>query len=256
MMEGSAAAACCPDGRSDVPDPHPRELQTLFASAKCVLFDFDGPICDLFSAHSAIEVAQVLSNQLSIYGVAPALMKDPALKRDPLAMLQAVSSAGWDASLVECMERRLTAEEVRAAADARPTLDADKLVRRLHDAGYVLAVTSNNSAEAASHYLARRRTAGCFGEHVHGRVSDLKLLKPNPDCLRRALESTGMAAADALMIGDSLSDRQAAQRLGVPFIGYAKNDRKRMALGAGASVIVRSLRSLVEAVDWVSAEER
>ncbi|MFE5106609.1 HAD family hydrolase [Streptomyces sp. NPDC056663] len=142
-----------------------------------------------------------------------------------------------------------------AADGTRLTPHADELVLRLRDAGYFLAVTSSNSAEVASRYFAGRRTTGCF-EHVRRQMSDLKLLKPNPDCLRRALESTGAAAADALMTGDSPSDRHAAQRLGVSFIGFAKNDRKSMALSAGVNVIVRSLRSLVEAVDWVYAEER
>ncbi|MFD0023385.1 HAD family hydrolase [Streptomyces sp. NPDC058382] len=236
--------------------PHPRELQALFASAKCVFFDFDGPVCDLFSDHTSVLIAGVLAGELAAHGGDPALVRAHEGGRDPLAMLKAVADAGAGRALVARLERRLTDEEVRAAGSADPTPDADQLIRLLHEEGYGLAVTTNNSADAVARYLGRQGTADCFGRHIHGRAPDPRLLKPDPHCLGRALESTGSAAADALMIGDSPADLLAARALGVPFIGYAKNDHKRGQLGSGRAVVVRRLRSLVEVVQGAAAEQR
>ncbi|MFE5106611.1 HAD family hydrolase [Streptomyces sp. NPDC056663] len=237
-------------------NPHPRALSALFASAKCVLFDFDGPVCDLFSIHTAKRVAEALASELGRRGVDPASVSESAGERDPLAVLKAVASLHADLDLVGHLERRLTVEEVKATESAKATPDADLLIHTLRDEGYVLAVTTNNSATAVNHYLAGRNMVDCFGRHVHGRMPDPALLKPHPHCLRRALESTGSAAADALMIGDSRTDREAAQTLGIPFIGYAKNHRKWEALGAEDGVTVERLELLVEAVRGVRGQRR
>ncbi|WP_393059511.1 HAD family hydrolase [Streptomyces sp. LN549] len=237
-------------------DPQPRELQALFASAKCVYFDFDGPVCNLFSGHTSTRIAALLAGELVAAGSDPGLAGGPACESDPLAILKAVADAGPNRELVARLESRLTQEEVTAAGSADPTEDADRLIRTLHRLGYGLAVTTNNSPEAVARYLGRRGTAHLFGGRVHGRVpGNPWLLKPHPDCLVRALESTGTAAADALMIGDSRADLLAADALGMPFIGYARNDDKRRALGAGPGVVVRQLTTLAHALDVASAEQ-
>ncbi|MFF1919312.1 HAD family hydrolase [Streptomyces sp. NPDC058221] len=239
--------------------PHPRELQTLFASAKCVFLDFDGPVCDLFSDHTSVLIADVLVQELVALGADPALVRAHEGGHDPLAILKAVADAGAGRALVAGLESRLTDEETRAAKSADPTPGADELIRLLHEAEYKLAVTTNNSAQSVARYLDRQGTADFFGteEHrrIHGRTAHPMRLKPDPDCLFRALESTGSAAADALMIGDSRADLLAAEALGVPFIGYAKNDRKRAQLGFGTGVVVRRLHSLVEVVRCAVAEQ-
>ncbi|MDF6043297.1 HAD hydrolase-like protein [Streptomyces sp. JH14] len=237
-------------------NPHPRALSALFASAKCVLFDFDGPVCDLFSGHTAKRVAQALAGELGLRGGDPAHVSEAVGERDPLAVLRTVAGLYANPELVGHLERRLTAEEVEATRSAEATPGADLLIRTLRDGGFVLAVTTNNSATAVHHYLESRGTADCFRPHVHGRMSDPALLKPDPHCLGRALESTGSAAADALMIGDSWADREAARRLGIPFIGYAKNHRKWEALGAEDGVTVGRLELLVEAVKDVRGQRR
>ncbi|MFJ2094521.1 HAD family hydrolase [Streptomyces sp. NPDC087901] len=240
-------------------DPQPAELQALFASAKCVFFDFDGPVCKLFHGHRADTIAASLTRELIAGGGDPTLVSADGVKDDPLAILVAVADAGLGDELIERLERRLGEEEIAAAASAEPTAGAGLLIRRLDRAGYRLAVTTNNSAGAVRHYLRKEGLARHFGTHIHGRAPAApRLLKPHPDCLVRALESTGWAAADALMIGDSPADLRAASALGMPFIGYASDDGKLEALGAGAGaeVIVRRLATLTDALNVASADQR
>lgn len=62
--------------------------------------------------------------------------------------------------------------------------------------------------------------------------------KPHPEPLLRVLEHYGIAPAEALFVGDSDVDRQAAAAAGVPFVAYkadlpalARIDRHREILG-------------------------
>ncbi|WP_326659370.1 HAD family hydrolase [Streptomyces sp. NBC_00385] len=236
-------------------DPQPRELQALFASAKCVFFDFDGPVCGLFHRHSSVRIADLLVGELAAGGGDPALVEEPGVRGDPLAVLKTVAGAGLGREMVARLEFLLAKEEFEAAWSAEPTDGAYDLVALLHEAQYELAVTTNNSAEAVERYLEKQGMKRYFGSHIHGRApGDPGLLKPHPDCLDRALKSTGWTAADALMIGDSPADLEAAGALGMPFIGYAKNPDKKKALGAG--VVVQELRTLTDALRVSSVDQR
>ncbi|MFE9853810.1 HAD family hydrolase [Streptomyces sp. NPDC005780] len=237
-------------------DPQPRELQALFASAKCVFFDFDGPVCELFRRRSSVTIARLLTRELVAEGGDPALVAASGVRDDPLAILKTVAGTGPGGAMVARLELLLAKEEFEAAGSAEPTRGAYDLVAFLHGARYELAVTTNNSAAAVARYLGERDMGRYFAGGIHGRApGDPGLLKPHPDCLDRALKSTGRTAADALMIGDSPADLDAAGALGMPFIGYAKNPRKGAALGAGAGVVVQHLQTLTDALKVASADQ-
>jgi phosphoglycolate phosphatase-like HAD superfamily hydrolase len=98
--------------------------------------------------------------------------------------------------------------------------------------------------------LKARKLDDCFKDdrfkHVYGRTRDPELLKPHPHCLEQALAAFGADPSDALMLGDSRPDVEAARRAGVAFLGYARNDRKEKELReAGAEHLVYSLGEVV-----------
>ncbi|MFD9501122.1 HAD family hydrolase [Streptomyces sp. NPDC060035] len=231
--------------------PHPTDPHALLSAAACVLFDFDGPMCRLFAGHPAEGVAQRLSVRLAALGRDPAKVAASVRDADPLGVLQAVRKHyPHDRALMAELDEQLTEEEIVAAGRATPTPGAAELIRALEAAGTRLAVTTNNSPAAVTSYLARDGLGPCFDGHIHGRRPDPALLKPDPDCLHRALESTGVAAADALMIGDSAADWVAASKAGVAFLGYAESAEKgRKLRDAGAEVSVSTLEGLVRVVD-------
>jgi phosphoglycolate phosphatase-like HAD superfamily hydrolase len=77
----------------------------------------------------------------------------------------------------------------------------------------------------------------------------LSHLKPDPHCINRALDAMAAAPATALMIGDAPTDLLAARAAGVPFLGYARNERKDMLLrNAGATAVVHSLATVLRLV--------
>ncbi|MEU1480888.1 HAD family hydrolase [Streptomyces sp. NPDC001668] len=222
-------------------------LQDLIARARVVLWDFDGPICSLFSGHSAEKVAMELVAWLEGRGLHGLVTDNERQTLDPHAVLRAVDARHPGSDLVAELEERLTKEELRAAASAMPTAYADPLIRTWTAVGSRLAITTNNSPRVVRTYLAGRDLVSCFAPHIYGRTSDLHHLKPHPHCLNRALSAMGAALPDALMIGDTPSDYLAARSAGVPFLGYARNKRKEKLLrDAGATSIVGSLLSVLE----------
>ncbi|MGW3938431.1 HAD family hydrolase [Streptomyces phaeochromogenes] len=224
-------------------------LQEVIKRARFVLFDFDGPICRLFAGHSAETVAKDLVKWLERQGLRGLLTEEERVHPDPMAVLYAVNRRHPHSDLVVELEERLTQQELKAVPSAWPTEFADPLIRTWSAVGARLAVATNNSPRTAATYLESRGLAGCFVPNIYGRTQDLHHLKPHPHCLVRALNVMGAAASDALMIGDTPTDFDAAQRAGVPFLGYARNAEKEKELrSAGAGEVVRSLETVLQMV--------
>jgi len=224
-------------------------LREVIERARFVLFDFDGPICRLFAGHSAEDVAKDLVDWLGQQGLRGLLTEEERVHPDPMAVLYAVNRRHPHSDLVAELEERLTQQELKAVASAWPTAYADPLIRTWSAVGARLAVATNNAARTATSYLATRGLTECFLPNVYGRTQDLEHLKPDPHCLNRALNAMGAAPATALMIGDAPSDLIAAQRAGVPFLGYARNaDKEKTLRDAGAEDVVGSLESVLRVV--------
>ncbi|MET8802677.1 HAD family hydrolase [Streptomyces sp. NPDC004546] len=222
------------------------ELRGLIEGARVVLWDFDGPICRLFARHKAERVATELVDWLAGRGLNNLLSDSERDSLDPHEVLRAVDLRHPGSDLVTELEERLTQEELRAAGSALPTAYADPLIRTWTAVGARLAITTNNSPKVVRTYLNDRGLTGCFAPHIYGRTTELHLLKPDPHCLNRALAATGSAPSAALMIGDSPSDLAAANDAGVPFLGYARNDRKgKLLRDAGAGHVVASLEPVL-----------
>jgi HAD superfamily hydrolase (TIGR01509 family) len=222
------------------------KLRKLITGARVVLWDFDGPICRLFAGHSAERVATDLVEWLEGRGLHGLLTEAERESLDPHVVLRAVDRRHPGSDLVAELEERLTQEELRATSSAMPTAYADPLIRTWTAVGSRLAIATNNSPRVVRRYLAGRGLESCFAPHIYGRTQDLHQLKPDPHCLNRALNAVGAAPSAALMIGDSPSDHEAAHRAGVPFLGYARNERKAKLLReAGADLVVGSLEPLL-----------
>jgi len=224
------------------------QLRRLLAAARCVFFDFDGPLVDLFGGHQASDVAGTLRERMASWQLPLERLTAPDNPMQILVDVAHTLGGPEPDHRVAELSKLLADQETIAVASAPPTPYADPLVRRLVARGRTVAVTTNNSAEAAVGYLKLRGLASSIGEHVYGRAADPRLMKPDPACVQAALTSTGAESAECLLIGDSPHDYEAARAVAVPFLGYAKNVRKEQMLReAGASHIVQSLALVYEA---------
>ena len=222
------------------------DLRELITRARCVLFDFDGPICRLFAGYSADKVAKQLVDWLTAQGLLGLLTQEESDDPDPHVVLRTVDVRHAGSDLVTELEEILTQHELRAVTRALPTPYADPLIRTWTAVGARLAVTTNNSARVPALYLERRGLTECFAPHIYGRTQDLHRMKPDPYCLNQALTAIGVRPADALMIGDTVSDLLAAGSAKVPFVGYAPDERRdKLLRAAGAQYVVSSLEPLL-----------
>ncbi|MHC0429585.1 HAD family hydrolase [Streptomyces sp. O3] len=228
------------------------DVSELIARARSVLFDFDGPVCRLFAGHRAHAVADSLLAWLAEHRLLDLLTEEERRGDDPHIVLRAVGRHP-DAALVAALEDRLTEEELYAAPTALPTPYADRLIQTWRATGVGLAVASNNSPRVVDRYLRSRGLLDCFTGGVHGRTSHPRLLKPDPDCLHRALATLGTPPSEALMIGDTPTDLLAAREAGVAFLGYGRDDfREKRLRAAGARHVVGSLDLVLDMV-WKNA---
>ncbi|MEU2229522.1 HAD family hydrolase [Streptomyces vietnamensis] len=226
---------------------HADSLTETLANARVILFDFDGPVCDVFAGLPAPEVAGELTALLSAENEAAGAKA--AQTDDPIEVLRIAHEA--DSELGQKIEQALTAAEVRAVAVAgQPTPGAAEALRAARSAGRGVAVVSNNSAECVRAFLERRGLDEYVAKIV-GRPSEQPhLMKPNPFPLIAAAELMHVDVTSCTLIGDSLTDIQAAHAAGATVIGYANKPHKSEAFTeAQADVVTQDMQSIADALN-------
>jgi HAD superfamily hydrolase (TIGR01509 family) len=191
---------------------------------RAVLFDLDGVLIDSFSAWFA-----AVNDVASRFGVGP------------FGEGRVLSVWGQGvAADAENLYPGHTPEEIRRAYDealprhvravalnpeARPVLDA------LRGKGIGRAVVTNTQTSLAHAILRAKGIADAVD--VVAALEPGVREKPSPDLLIHALEGLRIPPTEALMVGDTRYDEQAALAAGVRFVRYdfSKGERLASALG-------------------------
>lgn len=131
--------------------------------------------------------------------------------------------------------------EVRLVKDAR------RLIEDLRERGHTAVLASSAKQEELDHYLQLLDAR----ELVDGWTSsaDVNATKPEPDLVHAALRRAGGDAKEAVMVGDSTWDVEAAKRAGIPTIavmtgGFSAKELK----DAGAISVFESVAELGRAL--------
>ncbi|MFE7428271.1 HAD family hydrolase [Streptomyces sp. NPDC057545] len=221
-------------------------LVALIATADAVLFDFDGPICDVFAGMPAPGVARALSGIIAKQ--APELAHDAEATDDPMEVHRLSQLGG--PSLLAAVEGALTAAEVAAVAVAGPPIaGAVWALKAAHSTGRKVAVVSNNSAECVEAFLSLHGLDGFVHEVVGRPELDPALMKPSPHPLLLAATALGVAPERSVLVGDSVTDVEAAKAADVEVIGFANKPPKRTTLpSAGADIVIASMEVLANAL--------
>lgn len=137
--------------------------------------------------------------------------------------------------------------ELRGAERAAPLAGALELLRALAACNFAVAIVTSNSSRTVRRWLERHRVMSCVAAIV-GRDSALPL-KPSSAMVTRALNLHATAAGDAVFVGDSLADAEAARAAGVRFLGIAAEPAGRERLtAAGAEAVFESPGALAAAM--------
>ncbi|HST32668.1 MAG TPA: HAD family hydrolase [Solirubrobacteraceae bacterium] len=120
--------------------------------------------------------------------------------------------------------------------EVEPMRDARRLIEEIKRRGHTAVLASSAKDEEVEHYLelldARSLADGWTSS------ADVQSTKPEPDLVHAALQKAGADAGDAVMIGDTPYDVEAAKRAGVPTIAVLTGGFSEVELREAGAVAV------------------
>jgi len=188
----------------------------MSAPDRVMLFDVDGTLVDSNDAH-----ARAWVETLSTFGIE----RDVAAARRLIGMggdklLPTLTGISADSELGREISKQRSHHFRRTYRDGlRPFSDTRPLFLALRERGVRLAVASSSDEEDLQKLLETAQVA----DLVERRASkdDADRSKPDPDIIQAALARLGHPRpARASMVGDTPYDVEAAQKAGIPAIGF------------------------------------
>jgi HAD superfamily hydrolase (TIGR01509 family) len=130
--------------------------------------------------------------------------------------------------------------------EVRPLPDARRLIETLKDRGHKVVLASSAKQQEIDHYLDLLDAREIADDWTSS--ADVEKTKPEPDLVQAARDKVG--GGDAVMIGDSIWDVEAANRAGIPTItvrtgGFGHDEL----VEAGAACVFDSIADLLEALE-------
>lgn len=212
-------------------------LHRAFAHARAVLFDFDGPLCDVFAGYPASVVARELDG----------LVGQPHATEDPLEVLKL--SADQSSEILMRTENALVAAEVTAVRQGVATPGGVAAIRKALTVGCRVGVVSNNSAQAVLEFLSMHQL-GESSVTVVGRAPGKPwLMKPNPWPIQEALRQIECAPEAAVFVGDSATDIEAAVAANVSCVAYANKPGKLDEFRSSGAIVIDDMGQIETALD-------
>ena len=98
-------------------------------------------------------------------------------------------------------------------ATVRPFPDAHALLARVHDAGQQVVLASSAEQKELDHYIELLDARALVDATTS--IDDVATSKPAPDIFAKALKKTGLKADEAMVVGDTPYDIEAARRCGI-----------------------------------------
>jgi myo-inositol-1(or 4)-monophosphatase len=236
LIQATEATTEGPDGLDGFTSPY-AELDAILISASYLIFDFDGPICDLSEAMPADTTERLGALMLRDGAQAP-------VDGDDLLDILA-TAVGQSPNLGEVLDAELTGIELTAAGQATASGYVHEALAACRDSGRTSAVVGRQSAEAIRVYLAKHglsdQTALVIapGRYPPGHLQTLAHL------VEDTIGALGTTPAECALITASPAVIDAAHGIGSHVIGYARtpDDREHLAQ-AGATCVIPSLADL------------
>lgn len=217
------------------------EASKIVKAASAILLDFDGPVTRLMPPSVAAPAADAARRGL--FNAAVPVPKSLEKAKDHLEVLRYAGTL--DRVAIRMTDDACIKAEIAAAATSEPTPGAREMLKAAARRGQEVVIVSNNAPEAIEEFLDRADLAGYIGLVIGRPPRRPDLMKPNPFTVRGVLTRLGITAGEAVMIGDSADDMQAARATGVPAVGFARTPSKVKALlDAGADDVTEDMATL------------
>jgi phosphoglycolate phosphatase-like HAD superfamily hydrolase len=130
--------------------------------------------------------------------------------------------------------------------EVEPFADARRLLELLAERGHRLVLASSGQRDDIEHYLDLLDARGLVEAWTSS--ADVERTKPDPDLVVTAVDKVG--GGEAVLVGDSTFDCEAAARAGVPTVailtgGFSEQELRQ----AGAKAVFESLTELCQRLD-------
>lgn len=213
---------------------------------KLVLFDLDGTLID-----SVPDLAAAVDRMLALRGRPPAGVErvrdwvgNGAAVLVARALAGSIEHAGIDSAPAREALRDFLAAYAESHELTRVYPGVTVLLDWLAQRRIPMAVVTNKPERFVGPLLEHKGLGGYFAWLVGG--DTLAQQKPDPAPLRHVLALAGVAPEQALFIGDSRNDVQAARAAGMPVaaVTYGYNHGEPIA-GSAPDLLVDSLASLI-----------
>lgn len=209
-------------------------------SLKLVIFDVDGTLVD-----SQADIVLAMTAAFGAVGLEPP-ERDRILSIVGLSLERAIAQLAPEAApadLARMVSAYKDAYVRRQASEAASPLYPgvrDLLARLEQRKDWLLGLATGKSRRGLSAVLAAH---GLERRFVTEQVSDFHPSKPHPAMLQAALDDTGVAAGDAVMVGDTSYDMDMARAAGVYAIGVSWGYHPPERLGS-ADVVIDDMADL------------
>jgi HAD superfamily hydrolase (TIGR01509 family) len=128
-------------------------------------------------------------------------------------------------------------------AEVEPLAGARELIADLKERGHTVVLASSAKQDEVEHYLDLLDARELADDWTSS--ADVEETKPAPDLVRSALDKAGAEPADAVMIGDTTWDIEAARRAGLPTVAVMTGGFSEAELAeAGAIAVFDSIEAL------------
>jgi HAD superfamily hydrolase (TIGR01509 family) len=163
-------------------------------------------------------------------------------------LVGALAGEGFDREQGDAVRAAETVLYAQLIAEVEPLEGARKLIEDLKANGHTVVLASSAKPEELEHYLTLLDARSLVDDWTDS--GDVERTKPEPDLVGAALEKAGTKPRDAVMIGDSTWDCEAAKRAKVRSIGVLTGGFSESELaGAGASAVFVSVDDLRTRLD-------
>ncbi len=212
---------------------------------RAVVFDLDGTLID-----SIGDIADALNATLATRGLA-ALPEDRIKQMVgagvPELVRRGLTAHGvTDSDMQDCVAEMMQRYTARPVARTRLFDGGAELLDLLAGRGVKMGVCTNKPQPITELILQQFGVATRFGAIVG--ESPARPRKPDPAMLRATLDMLGVAAFDAVMIGDSASDVGTARALGVPVVIVRSGYGQEAPAQLGADRLIDSLHEVDRAI--------
>jgi len=191
-----------------------------------VIFDMDGTLADSIGHY--YELARQIAERVEVTPVSREKVCELMGSGDPDLFRKLLPPDFSDFDKIGPIVRELVPPWMKAAKEIAPLPGCVELLHELHARGHPLGVAT--SSGRALPYLDRWGTRHVF-HTVIGR-EDHTRRKPHPEAVLNCLEGLGVAAGDAMYVGDSPIDIEAGRRAGVVTVGVLTGTSNRAVLAA------------------------